>query len=365
MKIKLLLFFCLLSSVIIGQGTGSVGVQSRFNKDVIVKWYDHQYQGGIWRQTPVFVMDSSTYLGPYPAVFDFVISDVNKDKSTDIIFYAGDENDRKSSLGLTAQESQLNLTTYGNTFQDTIAGIATGGQSSILAGNDLFFGTNEDNKVYFTIEDSIRAILGDSNYWHFMTKFRDFDGTENDGSKVWGSDENGFPKWVDRHPNITSSDELPVFSNVIYPKGSINKSKYGFYISNDTTWLHTSLPFIYGGNPNDNPTEDNLFIGRDAGNTALSAASGYANTGIGYGSLANLNGTTGIEGRSNTALGYNSGHSLTTGTFNTFVGTASGENITTGDGCVFIGWHSGLNQNSDYSIGIGTESLVENTAAGS
>jgi hypothetical protein len=102
-------------------------------------------------------------------------------------------------------------------------------------------------------------------------------------------------------------------------------------------FLHTT------GGTGSGDINENLFLGYKAGEDFPSSSVRYANTGIGYGALRNLDGT--ISGAatstSNTAVGYEAGAGITNGTYNSFFGTASG--ATAGPSTLYntgVGWHA-------------------------
>ncbi len=127
---------------------------------------------------------------------------------------------------------------------------------------------------------------------------------------------------------------------------------------------------------------DNMFLGTGVGN----GTDGLRNTGLGDGALAALNsgcvtGAPNWDCIDNTALGANSGLSLTTGSSNvllgqdagrlsttaiqnTFVGESAGENNLTGEENSYFGYLAGFNGVGNHSTAIGSRALHENVAAG-
>ena len=151
-----------------------------------------------------------------------------------------------------------------------------------------------------------------------------------------------------------------------------SSSTVGVLTKDGTRFLHSYKPA---------GTNDNLFLGKGAGNFTLSATSNFnANTGIGENSLATLStgyfntalGTAALRytttGNNNTAVGLQAGNRITTGTYNVAVGrdalygagspsSASGSynvalgyaplySLSTGSNNVAVGYQAGLNSSS-------------------
>lgn len=110
----------------------------------------------------------------------------------------------------------------------------------------------------------------------------------------------------------------------------------------------------------------NTFVGADAGNFTLTAATARGNTGIGRQSLQDLTtgfGNTGIgensgrditTGDYNSAIGYSTLVQLTTGSWNTVLGRDAGDALTLGDSSNICISHGGV-AGSDNVIRIGTQ----------
>ena len=98
----------------------------------------------------------------------------------------------------------------------------------------------------------------------------------------------------------------------------------------------------------------NTYVGSQAGKDSTD---GYDNTAIGYGALtANTKGgrctavgrnalitqnVTTAGNTNNTAVGYNAGQAVTTGTENVMVGAGAGDSVTTGSNGVYVGLNAG------------------------
>lgn len=106
-----------------------------------------------------------------------------------------------------------------------------------------------------------------------------------------------------------------------------------------------------------NAEQRNVFVGWQAGNDFLSGTQGYANTAVGWRSLWQARSNVASEASSNTAVGYNSLDSLTTGSFNTGVGVLAGNAISTAQMNTYVGYHSALYQTGERNVGIGTQVL--------
>ncbi|VBB18683.1 hypothetical protein YASMINEVIRUS_1214 [Yasminevirus sp. GU-2018] len=77
----------------------------------------------------------------------------------------------------------------------------------------------------------------------------------------------------------------------------------------------------------------------------------HNNTGVGAGSLANVKNTTGIEGCNNTALGKDSGKTVTTGSYNTFLGSDTDSTSASGSYRTAVG--AGVKVAQDDTVVIG------------
>lgn len=95
------------------------------------------------------------------------------------------------------------------------------------------------------------------------------------------------------------------------------------------------------------------YVGCTAGTgSAGSPNTGGRNTGIGYGTLYNIQG----DGQYNVAVGFTAGNAVTTGKFNSLVGDAAGNSITTGTYNVCIGYSANCTGNPEYAIALGSSS---------
>jgi len=61
-------------------------------------------------------------------------------------------------------------------------------------------------------------------------------------------------------------------------------------------------------------------------------------------------------------VGYNSGAKITTGNSNVTIGASAGASLTTQNNSTFIGNSSGLKSVSSYGVGLGINTLIENTS---
>lgn len=111
---------------------------------------------------------------------------------------------------------------------------------------------------------------------------------------------------------------------------------------------------------------ENLFIGYQAGASALGTGQGYANTVIGRRAGYNLTLTSAgglTTASSNVFLGYGAGEGCTNCTGNTFLGTASGSNSVSTYANVYVGWHAGINATGSYNTFLGREAGNSSTTS--
>jgi len=111
---------------------------------------------------------------------------------------------------------------------------------------------------------------------------------------------------------------------------------------------------------------ENLFIGYQAGASAVGTGQGYANTVIGRRAGYNLTLTSAgglTTASSNVFLGYGSGEACTNCTGNTFLGTASGSSSVSTYANTYVGWHTGISATGSYNTFIGREAGNSATAS--
>ncbi len=207
------LFLILVSVLYICDLTGQGTVGAKYKPKSDTKWFDHPLVG-IYRNTPAFILNDAELLTPHVFFADFLVTDVDGSNEAMHWIYSGIDTNKKSTLALTSQESQLSLSTYGSTHNQPIGGYITSGVSSIVSGNDLFLGTNESSSaMYFMINDSTKLILSDTNYFQIKTRLKDFSGSYGNHRSIYGSDESSNPKWKDvdyafQIPNSFFQDSL-------------------------------------------------------------------------------------------------------------------------------------------------------------
>ncbi len=127
------------------------------------------------------------------------------------------------------------------------------------------------------------------------------------------------------------------------------------YIDQWDTFSSTYQPFIRHSNSPQQLSSKSLFIGQNAGENFFTGAQGYANTGIGWHVLQNVQSNVASEASSNTAVGYNSLNSLTTGSFNTAYGVQTASSLTTQINNVFLGYHAGKDALSTDVVAVGVQ----------
>lgn len=182
---------------------------------------------------------------------------------------------------------------------------------------------------------------GDSIYWQSSKNYHKFNGAVDlgDSIKVAG-------KWYKEFLDVTETD--PVYnaekslyipksdtvSKVVTPWGANFKDKIKY---NDSVFYYM---------PKDQSAfTGSIFIGTNSGGRYLTH-------------------NTGVEGRSNLAIGNASAISLTTGSTNTLIGTRAGANLTTGIGNTAVGALalSSGNVIGTYNLALGTQNLFALTS---
>jgi hypothetical protein len=144
--------------------------------------------------------------------------------------------------------------------------------------------------------------------------------------------------------------------------GALNKySVYAdtiFYGLGSNRFIHTtSLP---GGG---HLANNNLFLGRSAGESVASTDSAIACTGIGAEALYTLHSATNAAGSANTAVGYRAAKTMRYGVRNTVLGTvamgdcAAGTLVRPLTANIAIGHHAYRQGASDYNIAIGASAM--------
>lgn len=176
--------------------------------------------------------------------------------------------------------------------------------------------------------------------------------------------------YFDDSTDTLYTDDITLANNLEITTTS--SSTVGVLTKDGTRFLHSYKPA---------GTNDNLFLGKGAGNFTLSATSNFnANIGVGENSLATLStgyfntalGTGALRytttGNNNTAVGLQAGNRISTGTFNVAVGrdalygasspsSATGSynvalgyaplySLSTGSNNVAVGYQAGLNSSS-------------------
>ena len=103
----------------------------------------------------------------------------------------------------------------------------------------------------------------------------------------------------------------------------------------------------------------NVAIGTD---TLGADTKGSRTTALGYAALNSQNFTT-ASNTYNTAVGFQAGLNVTTGSQNTFVGGEAGEAITTGNYNNYFGYNAGTSTTiGDHNVGLGRSALSSNVA---
>lgn len=127
------------------------------------------------------------------------------------------------------------------------------------------------------------------------------------------------------------------YSVFVGPEAGINSSGSG----------NVFLGNVAGGNSSGS---DNIAIGAGTGGDLTT---GWYNVFIGG---AAGNGSTGITGNENVAMGRKAGYKITSGYNNTFLGSHAGFSTTSGYGNIFIGRYSGLNETGSNKLYIDNSS---------
>jgi len=134
--------------------------------------------------------------------------------------------------------------------------------------------------------------------------------------------------------------------------GTIDSVNIAVRTNNIEKWRFTTLGQLEFNNNNNN-TNDNILIGKNAGNTAAASAGGH--TFVGNGTGQNV---TALSSR-NTYIGLQAGENTSSGSINTFVGTFAGKANTTGSANTFLGKDAGVHHTTGGgNIAIGQKSAL-------
>ena len=229
--------------------------------------------------------------------------------------------------------------------------IDAGGGDIILSDDTTVFGTISSSggmQIRSRVDNADMFLRGVDNGTEFTALTLDMseNGNATFAGTVTGTSFNGIPFFTDV-PNQSMYTHDVSATDV----NAAQNSAYGFLaLSNVTTGDNNTAMGYLAGRFITTGVENTL-IGSLAGDALTTGnynvALGYnalstedehsANTAIGFSSLAVLN--AGAHGY-NTAVGYESGKSMTTGTHNTLIGASAGDALTSGAGNVAVGYNA-------------------------
>jgi hypothetical protein len=157
--------------------------------------------------------------------------------------------------------------------------------------------------------------------------------------------------------NSSVSGLLGVSSNNIY----LGSDDTGLYFNNGTNTIHSYNVTTQAGSA----TDGTVSLGQDTIrfkdlylSGGIEIENGTANVGVGKQALGSNTGSY------NTALGYQSGYSNTSGVNNTFVGVQAGYSNQTGQGLTFVGRNAGYSSTGSNNTMVGISAGYNSTGGG-
>jgi len=270
-----------------------------------------------------------------------------------------------ASIGVTfANNISVNTAKLGKTGSNLIFGDSSSGNSISTGINNTIIGEgsggsltsgNQNACVGYQTLNSLTT--GDSNtavgFWALRN------GTTGSNNTAIGTRA--------LRSNTTGSDNIGIgiYALELNETGSANIAIGGFALSEGATSAANNIAIGYAALLKNTTGTQNIAIGRDAVRTNTTASN---NVGIGYRSLYSA-----TSGGANTGVGTNTGYRLTTGTNNTAIGYQAlfGSASVTSQANTAVGYNSMVsNTSGSYNSGIGLGSLYsltsgqQNTAVG-